>query len=86
MVGSASIFHLTRANFDRPPLTREGSEALKVWDFCEGWEPERLPFALAFFDVSDPDLVIELLLEMRTYMAQRAAAEKMLEDFSRGQG
>jgi hypothetical protein len=46
----------------RPDLSSENSLALEVWRFCAGWNPERLPIAVAYFGVEDVDLLIAQLI------------------------
>lgn len=68
---------------ERPPLSAVEDQAREVWDFCEGWQPERLPVALAFIRVEDPEMLIELLKEMRAYLHERNEFEQRMADLVR---
>ena len=44
---------------------------MKVWSFCDGWQPERLPLAAAFYGIDDLESLTSTLLSLRSYMASR---------------
>jgi hypothetical protein len=52
-------------------LSPDNALVLKVWSFCEGWNPDRLPIALAYFEVEDVDLMVSQLLALNDLMAER---------------
>ena len=37
---------------------------MKIWRFCAGWNPERIPIAAAFYGVEDVDSLFGDLLAM----------------------
>jgi hypothetical protein len=39
-------------------LLQHNAVALDVWQWCEGWNPDRVPFAAAYFGVHDLDLLM----------------------------
>lgn len=43
----------------------EAHEAMRAWNFCEGWNPERIPYAAAWLDCADVDRLTYLLLAIR---------------------
>lgn len=53
--------------------------ALRAWGFCEGWDPQRIPYAAEYFDIADVDRLTALLAAIRDRVdawqeAQRNAA------------
>lgn len=59
-----------------PETSEIVEQAIRVWNFCEGWNPERLPVALACVEVADADLLVEVLVEIKGYMAERKAFQE----------
>lgn len=60
----------------RPGLTPENDVALKVWRFCEGWHPERIPLGAAFYGVDDIELLVEQLMALRDTISAHKAAQQ----------
>lgn len=56
----------------RPALEADDDAALEVWNFCGGWYPERLPWALALVPVDDPEALLVRLMAIRDAMAKPA--------------
>lgn len=56
----------------RPALDPADELALEVWNFCGGWKPERLPWALALYDTDDPEALLVRLLAIRTALEKQA--------------
>ncbi len=50
--------------------------ALRVWNFCGGWDPVRIPYAVAYFNAPDVDLLVELLMVIRARIDARQAAQR----------
>jgi len=49
-----------------PALDPIGDLVLRVWDFCDGWNPERIPAALAMFGgTGDVPLIVHLVMTLR---------------------
>jgi hypothetical protein len=69
---------LTRAQWQalRPKLERENELALEVWRFCGGWNPERLPIAVAYYAIEDVDLLITRLLAIDGAISAHQAAQR----------
>ena len=44
---------------------------LHCWTFLGGWRPERLPLYAELYGIDDWDLMIELLLVLRTALAEK---------------
>jgi hypothetical protein len=61
---------------EAPALTREDAQAIEAWSFCEGWHPERIPFAAAWLNVRDVDLLTAQLLAIRATFARAREAEQ----------
>lgn len=61
---------------ERPSLSHENAVVVQIWNFCDGWNPQALPLALAYFDVEDTEMVIDLLLALRLKVEQYAAAQR----------
>jgi hypothetical protein len=72
------MFGLSEADWRArmPPLTRENEQAFAVWQFCEGWNPERLPLAVAWHGVEDVDLLITQLHLLRDRIEARERARR----------
>ncbi len=49
----------------KPPLTADNEQVLKVWRFCEGWDPALLPLAAAYYDITDVDFLLGQLELLR---------------------
>lgn len=50
--------------------------AIRVWNFCGGWDPVRVPYAVAYFAVTDVDLLMDLLMVIRGRVEARQAAQR----------
>ncbi len=48
-----------------PELSPQALTAMRCWNFCEGWRPERWPLFGAFHDVADWAAVVELMQAMK---------------------
>lgn len=48
-----------------PQLSEFAQEALVVWSWIGGWQPERLSMYAALYGVTDPEALIERLLAIR---------------------
>lgn len=68
-----ALLGMTSAQWEqtKPALTRDNELVISVWNFCEGWNPDRVPAAVAFFGVDDMDALMILLLALRKYMEAR---------------
>ena len=44
---------------------------LHCWAFLGGWRPEKLPLYECLYGIDDWDLMIELLLTLRTALAEK---------------
>lgn len=53
----------------RPALAPDNEVALDVWAWCEGWNPDRVPFAAGYFGVQDLDLLMWQLQIIRDRIA-----------------
>lgn len=54
------------------PPTADELMVLHCWAFLGGWQPERLPLYEELFGIDDWDLMIELLLALRTALADKS--------------
>jgi hypothetical protein len=72
------VIGLSRADWQRmrPELTPENQQVLQVWDFCQGWNPEQIPIAAAFFEISDLDFLMTQLLVLRERIARHQEAQR----------
>jgi hypothetical protein len=52
-----------------PELGVDAERARDCWNFCDGWQPERVPLYDALYGVDDPDLLLELMLVLRRAQA-----------------
>jgi hypothetical protein len=59
-----------------PRLSADEGLALDVWQFCEGWRPEALPTAAAYFGVADVAGLLDHMLVLRDVIAERRRAEE----------
>lgn len=55
----------------RPALDPAEDLALEVWNFCGGWYPERLPWALALYPTDDPEALLARLMAIRVALEQK---------------
>jgi hypothetical protein len=60
----------------RPDLIPANELAFKVWRFCAGWNPERIPIAATYYGVEDVDLLVEQLMELRATIDAHEAAQR----------
>lgn len=60
----------------RPPLTPENEQAIDVWRFCGGWNPDRLPLAVAYYEIDDVDLLITQLMVINDAVETYKAAQR----------
>lgn len=60
----------------RPTLTRDNEQALEVWDFCGGWNPERIPMAAAFYGINDLGELVTRLLAIRDRVEAHGRAQR----------
>lgn len=60
----------------RPELTPEGEIALECWKFCDGWHPDLIGYAAAYYGVDDVDMLTEALLTIRATAARCRIDEK----------
>jgi hypothetical protein len=56
----------------RPALEPAEDAALDVWNFCGGWYPERLPWALALYPADDAEALLVRLMAIRDALASSA--------------
>lgn len=84
--GAARAMGMSEAQIaaSRPALSEDNQRVLDVWRFCEGWNLERLPLAVAWFAVTDVDALIEQLQTLRNAVEQQQALRRAAEDSSRG--
>lgn len=47
-----------------------------MWGWCEGWRPERLAAAAAYYDIADLDELTDLLLAIRDRIEGWRAAQR----------
>ena len=57
-------------------LVPDNALALDVWQWCEGWDPDRVPFAAAYFGARDLDLLMWQLQLVRDRIAAHCEANK----------
>lgn len=60
----------------RPELTPENQRAYSVWRFCAGWNPDRLPLAVAYYEIQDVDLLIGQLMAINDAVEAHKAAQR----------
>jgi hypothetical protein len=60
----------------RPRVTPQNELALEVWRFCEGWHPERLGLAVAYYEVHDVDMLLVQMLAINDAVSAYKAAQR----------
>jgi hypothetical protein len=67
-VGLAALIGISE---EPPEITDAGAEALEVWAFMGGWQPQALATACELYAVRDPERLVELLGVIRRVAAER---------------
>jgi hypothetical protein len=59
---------------------------MKVWRFCSGWNPERVPIAAALYGVEDLETLYGNLLALDTTINRHNEAKRKAEEARKGVG
>lgn len=61
----------------RPRLSPANEVVIDVWRFCDGWNPDRIPMAAAYYGVDDLEFLVKQLLALDdTIRAHKDAQQK----------
>jgi hypothetical protein len=55
---------------DLPILSAQAELAVRCWNFCDGWAPERWPIFAALHDVGDWHALADLMQAIRQAQGQ----------------